>query len=149
MPAAFRRVNEEVESLGDTLKQAREEREAEMALREKVEQERDQANAERDQLEERVRGLRTELRTCKRRAVNLSTYLEQALAEKELISDDLGFTQQRLSVQLAAIMSEKRRVWKLQTVVVHGEGEEVGTQRNARTTSSLGSGREGAASLAF
>ncbi|RHY65032.1 hypothetical protein DYB30_004523 [Aphanomyces astaci] len=109
MPAAFRRVNEEVESLGDTLKQAREEREAEMALREKVEQERDQANAERDQLEERVRGLRTELRTCKRRAVNLSTYLEQALAEKERISDDLGFTQQRLSIQLAATMSEKRR----------------------------------------
>ncbi|RHZ40075.1 hypothetical protein DYB31_014069 [Aphanomyces astaci] len=79
---------------------------AEMALREKVEEERGQANTERDLLEERVRGLRTELRTCKRRAVNLSTYLEQALAEKELISDDLGFTQQRLSVQLAATMSE-------------------------------------------
>ncbi|RHZ16407.1 hypothetical protein DYB37_011537 [Aphanomyces astaci] len=80
-----------------------------MTLREKVEQERDQANTERDQLEERVRGLRTELRTCKRRAVNLSTYLEQALAEKERISDDLGFTQQRLKVQLAATMSEKRQ----------------------------------------
>ncbi|ETV65606.1 hypothetical protein H257_17715 [Aphanomyces astaci] len=40
---------------------AREEREAEMALREKVEQERGQANTERNQLEERVRGLRTEL----------------------------------------------------------------------------------------
>ncbi|RHX99941.1 hypothetical protein DYB30_011147, partial [Aphanomyces astaci] len=80
-----------------------------MTLREKVEQERDQANTERDQLEERVRGLRTELRTCKRRAVNLSTYLEQALAKKERISDDLRFTQQRLKVQLAATMSEKRQ----------------------------------------
>ncbi|RHY12454.1 hypothetical protein DYB30_009243 [Aphanomyces astaci] len=47
-PAALQRVNEEVESLGDALKQAREERVAEMALREKVEQERDQANTERD-----------------------------------------------------------------------------------------------------
>ncbi|ETV67261.1 hypothetical protein H257_16500 [Aphanomyces astaci] len=149
MPAALRRINEEVESLGDALKQAREEREAEMALREKAEQERDQANTERDQLEECVRGLRTELRTCKRRAVNLSTYLEQALAEKERISDDLGFTQQRLSVQLAATMSEKRRVWKLQTAVVHGEGEEVVTRRNARTTPPLRPWREGAASLAF
>ncbi|RHY97905.1 hypothetical protein DYB31_013530 [Aphanomyces astaci] len=149
MPAALRRINEEVESLGDALKQAREEREAEMALREKVEQERDQANTERDQLEECVRGLRTELRTCKRRAVNLITYLEQALAEKERISDDLRFTQQRLSVQLAATMFEKRRVWKLQTAVVHGEGEEVVTRRNARTTPSLGPGGEGAASIAF
>ncbi|RLO08171.1 hypothetical protein DYB28_005848 [Aphanomyces astaci] len=64
MPSALRRVNEEVESLGDALKQAREEREAEMGLQEKVEQERDQANTERDQLEERVRELQTELRTC-------------------------------------------------------------------------------------
>ncbi|RHY58247.1 hypothetical protein DYB30_014235 [Aphanomyces astaci] len=64
MPSALRRVNEEVESLGDALKQAREEWEAEMGLQEKVEQERDQANTERDQLEERVRELQTELRTC-------------------------------------------------------------------------------------
>ncbi|RHY64379.1 hypothetical protein DYB34_011719, partial [Aphanomyces astaci] len=135
MPAAFRRVNEEVESLGDTLKQAREEREAEMALREKVEQERDQANAERDQLEERVRGLRTELRTCKRRAVNLSTYLEQALPEKERISDDLGFTQQRLSVQLAATMSEKRRVWNLASLLNQKRADtEIDNRRQAQET---------------
>ncbi|RHY70046.1 hypothetical protein DYB38_011195 [Aphanomyces astaci] len=135
MPAAFRRVNEEVESLGDTLKQAREEREAEMALREKVEQERDQANAERDQLEERVRGLRTELRTCKRRAVNLSTYLEQALAEKERISDDLGFTQQRLSIQLAATMSEKRRVWNLASLLNQKRADtEIDNRRQAQET---------------
>ncbi|RHY85456.1 hypothetical protein DYB35_013849 [Aphanomyces astaci] len=135
MPAAFRRVNEEVESLGDALKQAREEREAEMAFREKFEQERDQANTERDQLEERVRGLRTELRTCKRRAVNLSTYLEQALAEKERISDDLGFTQQRLSVQLAATMSEKRRVWNLASLLNQKRDDtEIDNRRQAQET---------------
>ncbi|ETV64846.1 hypothetical protein H257_18327 [Aphanomyces astaci] len=129
MPAALQRVNEEVESLGDALKQAREERVAEMALREKVEQERDQANTERDNWKS-VSGD--------------SGQNSQALAEKERVSDDLGFTKQRL----AATMSEKRRVWKLQTAVIQGEGEEVGTRRNARTTSSLGPGREGAAPLA-
>ncbi|RHY54236.1 hypothetical protein DYB37_011183 [Aphanomyces astaci] len=142
MPAALRRVNEEVESLGDALKQAREEREAEMALREKVEQERDQANTERDKLEERVRGLGTELPSCKLRAVNLSTYLEQALAEKERVSDELGLTKQRLSVQLGTTMSEKRRVWKLQTAVVQGEGEEVGHDGTSGLRPPSGPGEE-------
>ncbi|RQM26928.1 hypothetical protein B5M09_012624 [Aphanomyces astaci] len=55
-------------------------RTAEMALREKVEQERGQANTERNQLEERVRGLRTELRTCKRRGYKeLATRVENAI----------------------------------------------------------------------
>ncbi|RHZ28294.1 hypothetical protein DYB37_013240, partial [Aphanomyces astaci] len=87
MLAALQRVNEEVESLGDALKQARDEREAEMALpekveqlREKVEQERDQANTERDKLEECVRGLRTELRTCNaKKYKELATRVENAI----------------------------------------------------------------------
>ncbi|RHY19558.1 hypothetical protein DYB25_011149 [Aphanomyces astaci] len=103
MPAALQRVNEEVESLGDALKQAREEWEAEIALRKKVEQERDQANTERDKLEERYKDLATRVENAiQARLSSMADQVRELDRQQRSYEEEVAEVEERYQVEVAA-----------------------------------------------